>query len=112
EDVRRVDLDQLLLRAIARAVGRDGREFSFEDLEERLLHTLAGDVARHRGTAAFAGDFVDLVDADDATRGFFDVATGIAIERLDDRFDILADVAGFSERGGIGDGEGNVELFG
>ena len=39
-------LDQLLLRAVARAVGRDRRGLAFEDLEQRLLHAFAGDVAR------------------------------------------------------------------
>src|SRR5262249_20633635 len=89
QDVGRVDLDQLLLRAIARPVGSDGRVLAFEDLEQRLLHALAADVPRDRRTAAFARDLVDLVDADDAALGLLDVAAGVAIERLDHALDVF-----------------------
>ena len=112
QDVRRVDLDQLLLRAVARAVGRDRRVLALEDLEQRLLHALARDVARHRRPAALAGDLVDLVDADDAAAGLLDVAAGVAVERLDDALDVLADVAGLGQRRGVGDRERDVELLG
>src|SRR5262249_37962563 len=112
EDVGRVDLDELLLRPVARAVGRDGRGLALEDLEERLLHALARDVARRRRHAALARDLVDLVDADDAARGALDVAAGVAVERLDHRLHVLADVAGLGQRGRVGDGEGDVELAG
>src|SRR5262249_19375378 len=76
QDVRGVDLDQFLLRAVARTVGRDGGGLALEDLEQRLLHALAGDVAGRRRGAALARDLVDLVDADDAARGALDVAAG------------------------------------
>ena len=112
QDVGRVDLDQLLLRAIARAVRRDRRVLAFEDLEQRLLHAFAADVPRHRRAAALARDLVDLVDADDAALGLVDVAAGVAIERLDHALDVFADVAGLGERRGVGDGERHVELLG
>jgi hypothetical protein len=41
QDVGRVDLDELLLRPVARAIGRDGRGLALEDLEQGLLHALA-----------------------------------------------------------------------
>src|ERR1044071_9558087 len=112
QDVRGVDLDQLLLRAVARAVGRDRRGLALEDLEQRLLDALTGHVARRRRRAALARDLVDLVDADDAARGLLDVAAGGAEQRLDHALDVLADVARLGERRGVRDGERYVELLG
>ena len=112
EDVRRVDLDQLLLRAIARAVRRDGGGLALEDLEQRLLHALARDVAGRGRHAALARDLVDLVDADDAARRPLDVAAGVAVERLDHALDVLAHVAGFGQGGRVRDRERDVELLG
>ena len=48
------------------AVDRHMYERSFENLEQCLLHALAGDVAGHRRVvAALARDLVYLVDVDD-----------------------------------------------
>src|SRR5207249_1307292 len=44
QDVLRVDLDVLLLRVLAAALRWDARDRAFENLQERLLHALAGDV--------------------------------------------------------------------
>jgi hypothetical protein len=54
QDVGGIDLNQLLLGTIARTVRSDGRVLALEELEQRLLNTLAADIARHRGTATFA----------------------------------------------------------
>jgi hypothetical protein len=110
QDIRGVDLDELLLRPIARPIGGDGGLLSFENLEQRLLHALAGDVAGDGGPAALARDLVDLVDAHDAARGFLGIVAGVAVERLDDAVDVLANVAGLGQGGGVGHGEGHVEL--
>src|SRR5205085_8080851 len=59
EDVGGVDLDQLLLRAVARAVGSDRGLLALEDLEQSLLHAFARHVPGHRRAAALAGDLVD-----------------------------------------------------
>src|SRR5262249_33743739 len=40
EDVRRVDLDELLVRMLATALRRDRRGRALEDLQQRLLHAL------------------------------------------------------------------------
>ena len=66
QDVRRVDLDELLLRVLAAALRRHGRLRALEDLEQRLLHALARHVARDREVLGLARDLVDLVDVDDA----------------------------------------------
>ena len=61
-----VDREELLVRVLAPALRRHARHRALEDLEQRLLHALAGDVARDRRVVGFARDLVDLVDVDDA----------------------------------------------
>src|SRR5439155_12428940 len=66
QDVRGVDLDEVLMRMLAAALGRDVGDSALENLQERLLHALTRDVPRDRRVVRFAGDLVDLVDVDDA----------------------------------------------
>src|SRR6185503_10887734 len=49
EDLRRVDLQELLLRMLAAALRRDVARGALDDLEQRLLDAFAADVARDRG---------------------------------------------------------------
>src|SRR3954469_12542019 len=109
QDVGGVDLDELLVRMLAPTLRRDRRDRALEDLQQRLLHTLAADVAGDRGVLALAGDLVDLVDVDDAGLGLLDVEVGGLDQLQQDVLDVFTDVARFSEGCGIGNGEGHVE---
>ena len=109
QDVRGVDLEELLLRVLAAALGRHARHRAFDDLEQRLLHALARDVARDRRVLALARDLVDLVDVDDPALRLLDVVVRVLEQVEDDVLDVLADVAGLGERGGVGDRERHVE---
>jgi hypothetical protein len=112
EDVGGVDLDEVLVRVLASALGRYAGDAALDDLEERLLDTLAGDIARDRGVVGLAGDLVDLVDVDDAALGPLNIEVGGLDQVEEDVLDILAHVAGLGEGGGVGDREGNVERLG
>ena len=94
---------------LAPALGRHRGGRSFEDLEERLLHALARDVPGDRRVLRLAGDLVDLVDVDDPGLGPLDVVVGGLDQLQQDVLDVLAHVAGLGERGGVRDGEGDVE---
>src|SRR6185436_19642764 len=94
ENVGGVDLEELLLRVLATALGRHTRRRSFDDLQERLLDALARHVTRDRRVVALARDLVDLVDVDDAALALLDVVVGILQQRQDDVLDVLADVSG------------------
>ena len=109
EDVRRVDLDELLVRMLAAALRRNVRDRALEDLEQGLLHALAADVAGDGGVVALAADLVDLVDVDDAALGLFLVVSGGLVELEDDVLDVLADVAGLGQRGRVDDRERHRE---
>ena len=86
-----------------------------EQLEQRLLHALAADVARAGAGArplAAARDLVDLVDEDDAALGQLDVLVGVVQELADHHLDVLAVVAGLRVLGGVGDGERHLQAVG
>src|SRR5213080_2832483 len=112
QDVGRVDLQELLLGMLAAALGRDAGGRPFDDLEQRLLHALARHVARDRGVVALARDLVDLVDVDDAALALLDVVVRVLEEREDDVLDVLTDVAGLGQAGGVGDRKRHLEEAG
>src|SRR6516165_8859253 len=107
-----VDLDELLVRVLAPALRGHRRGRALQDLQQRLLHALAGHVPGDRRVLALAGDLVDLIDVDDAGLGLLDVVLGGLDELEQDVLDVLADVAGLGQGGGVGDGERHVEQAG
>ena len=112
QDVRGVDLDELLVRVLAPALGRHRGRGALEDLEQGLLHAFARDVPGDGGVLALAGDLVDLVDVDDPGLGPLDVVVGRLDQLQEDVLDVLAHVPGLGQRGGVGDGERHVEHAG
>ena len=76
------------------------------------MDALAGDIAGDRDVLGLAADLVDLVNVDDAALGAGDVEVGGLQQAQDDVFHVLADVAGFGERGGVHDAERHVEHAG
>ena len=112
QHVRGVDLDELLVRVLASALRRNRGDRALEDLQQRLLHALARDVARDRGVLGLAGDLVDLVDVDDAGLGALRVEVGGLDQLQQDVLDVFADVARLGERCRVGDGERHVEPLG
>ena len=113
EDVFGVDLDELLLGVLAPALRGHIHHGALQQLEQRLLHTLAGDIARDgRVVRTLAGDLVDFIDEDDATLGLGHVIVGGLQQAAQDALHILAHIAGFREDGGVGDAEGHVQQLG
>src|SRR5262249_15529500 len=76
---------------------------------QRLLHALAGDIARDRRVVGLARDLVDLVDVDDPGLRLLDVEVGGLDQLQQDVLDVLADVAGLGQSGRVGDRERDVE---
>src|ERR1051325_1221372 len=97
------------MRVLAPALRRDVRDGAFENLQERLLHALAGNVARDGRVLVLAADLVDLVDVYDALLRALHVAVRGLQELEDDVLNVLADVAGFGQRRRVDDGEGNTK---
>ena len=61
------------------------------------------------GLSDLRRNLVDFVDVDDAALGPLDIVVGRLQQFQDDVFDVLADIARFGERRGVGHGEGHVE---
>ena len=61
------------------------------------------------GLSDLRRDLVDFVDIDDAALRPLDIVIGGLQQLQDDVLDVLADIAGFGQRGGVGHGEGHVE---
>src|SRR5688572_10054039 len=109
QDVGGVDLHELLVGVLAPALRRHRRDGALDQLEQRLLHALARDVAGDRGVVGLARDLVDLVNVDDTALRLLDVVVAFLQQLLDDVLDVLADVAGLGEGGGVRHHEGDVE---
>ncbi len=109
QHVGRVDRQELLVGVLAPALRGHRGLGALEDLQQRLLDALAGDVARDRRVVGLARDLVDLVDVDDPRLGLLDVVVGGLDQLQQDVLDVLADVAGLGQRGRVGDREGHVE---
>src|SRR5262245_15115905 len=66
QNVGRVHLEEFLMRMLASTLRRYVSQCPFNDLQERLLHAFAGDIAGDRGIVmGFAGDLVNLINVDD-----------------------------------------------
>src|SRR4030095_15003662 len=109
EDAAGVDANVFLLWMLASALGRHVADGAFANLQHRLRYALARDIAGERNVLGFAGDFVDLVDVDDALLRALHFEVGILEQAQDDILHVLAHVAGLSERGGVSDGKRHVE---
>src|SRR5690348_5156525 len=109
ENVLRVDLDVFLLRMLPPALRGDGRDGSFENLEQRLLHALARDVPRYARVLRLARDLIDLVDVDDAALALGDIEIACLEKAHENVLDVLADVPSLGERRGVCNRERDVQ---
>ena len=109
KNVGRVDREEFLVRMFASALRRNVGDRAFENLQQRLLHAFTGNVARDRRVLILAANLVDFVDVDDALLRAFDVAVRRLQEFENDVLDVFTDVAGFGQRRGIDDREGNAQ---
>ncbi len=105
-----VELDELCLRVLAPALRRDVGDRALDDLEQGLLHTFAGHVARNgRVVAGLARGLVQFVDIDNAFFSPRDVEIGGLQQAQQNILDILSYIPGLGQGRGISNAEGDVE---
>src|SRR5690606_28236319 len=109
QDIGGVDLQKLLLGMLAPALGGYGCHGALDQFEQCLLDALPGHIPGDGGVVRLAGDFVDLIDVDNAPLGLFHIVVALLQQLLDDVFNILTHIAGLGQGGGVGNGEGHVE---
>jgi hypothetical protein len=68
-----------------------------------LLDAFPGNVTGNRGIIRFAGDFINLIDVDDAALGFVYIVISVLQQGKDDVFNVLTDIAGLCQTGCIRD---------
>ena len=112
QDVGGVHRREFLVRMLAAALRRNVGDRAFQDLQQRLLHALARNIAGDRGVLVLAADLVDFVDVDDALLALLHVAIGGLQQLEDDVLHILAHVPGFGQGGGVHDRERHVQDLG
>ena len=100
---------EFLMRMLAAALRRNIGDGAFQDLQQRLLHAFARNIAGDGRVLVLAADLVDLIDIDDARLAALHVPIGVLQQPQDDVLDVLADIAGFGQRGGVDNREWNVQ---
>lgn len=70
QDVRRVDLDKLLVRMFASALRWYGSYSAFQNLQQGLLYTFTGNVACDGRILGFACYFINFINIDNTAFGF------------------------------------------
>src|SRR6266850_2773008 len=109
EDVRRIHRRKFLMRMLAAALWRHIGNRAFQNLQQRLLHTFAGNVARDRGVLVLLRDFINLVYINDPLLRLLHVSVGGLQQLQNDVLHVFADVTRFRKRRGIHDCEGHIE---
>ena len=113
QDVSGINPHGLHLAVLAGSLYRHGGDGAFQDLEQCLLHALAGHIACDgRVLAAFTGDFVDLIYIYDALLSAGHVAVSGLNEALQHGFDVIPHIAGLRQCGGVGYDERHVHNLG
>ncbi len=95
----------MLASALRRHVGHT----PLDDLQERLLDALAGDVSGDGGVGALAADLINFINVDDPALGFFVVVIRGLLVAQNDVLDVFTHVTGFGQGRGIGDRKWHVE---
>ena len=111
EDIRGIDLDELLLGMLSAALRGNIGNRALDYLEQRLLNAFAADISCYRRILRLSRYFINLIDIDYAALG----ALYVVVRSLDyseqDVFNILADITGFGKRGRVRYGERNIEYL-
>ena len=94
---------------LAAALWRNAGGGTLHKLQQGLLNAFARHVTGDGWIFRLAADLVDFVDIDNPALGLLDIIIGRLEQFQDDIFDILADIAGFGQCGGVGHGERHVE---
>ena len=94
---------------LASALGRHVGHGALHDLQKGLLHTLTGDIPGDGSVLALAGDLVDLIHIDDTVLCPLHVEVCRLQQTQQDILHVIAHVAGFRQRSGVGDGKGHLQ---
>lgn len=109
ENLRRINLNKILVRVLTSTIGRDVGYRTFKNFQKRLLNAFAGHITRNRDIFTLPGDLIDLVDVNNAALCKFHIKIRRLNETQQDVFYVVADIPRFRERRRIRDGKRNLQ---
>ncbi len=109
EDVLGVHFYVFLIRVLTPALRRNAANRAFQDLQKRLLHALARNIARNGYVIRLGRDLVDLVHIDDAALRLRDVPVGILQKIAHEIFHILAHIPRLRQNRRVANGKGDAK---
>src|ERR1044071_886631 len=92
QDIPGIDPDVFLLRMFATSLRRDIAGGAFQNLQQRLLDSFAGNIAGDGNVFSFSRDFINFVDVNNAALSPLDIIIGVLQQTQDDVLNVLADI--------------------
>ena len=90
-------------------LGRDIGHCALQNLQQGLLDPLAGHIPGDGGVLALSGDLIHLIDVDDAPLRQLHIIVRRLDQPQEDVLHIVPHIAGLCQRGGVRDGEGDLQ---
>ena len=112
QNVGGVHLDKVLVGMLAPTLWRHRSHGTFDQLEQRLLHTLARDVTGDRRVIRLTGNFIDFVDVDNGALRLFHIVIAVLQQFLNDVFNVFTHVTSFGQGGSVGHHKRNIQHAG
>ena len=66
QDIGCINIDKLLMRMLTSSLRRNAGNSTFKDFQQSLLNTFTGNITGNGNVFGFTGNFVNLVDIDNA----------------------------------------------
>src|SRR5690606_16893865 len=112
QDIRRVDLDEFLMRMLASALRRNRGYSAFQYFEQRLLNAFSGYIARNRWILGLARYLINLIDIDNPALSLLHVIVSSLNQLKQNILNILAHIASFRQGSSIRDRERHIQNLG
>ena len=97
------------MRMLPAALGRHSGFGSFQDLQQRLLNAFSADIPGNGHIFSLAGNFVDFINIDNTALRLLYIPVCCLDQPQQDRFHVIAHIAGFRHTGGVSNGKGDLQ---
>ena len=109
QNIAGIHLQEFLLGMLAATLRWNRSNRTFDQFQQRLLHTFPGDITGNRRVVRLAGNFVDFINIDNTGLRLLDIVVTFLQQLLDNIFDILTHITGFGQGGRIGNRERYIQ---
>jgi len=109
KDIFRIDFNKFLVWVFPATFRGDINHGTFQQFQQALLYTFPGNIAGYGRIVAFPGNFIQFINKNNATFGFFHIVVCGLEQSGKDAFNILAHITGLCKYGGVHYGQGYIE---